>query len=247
LLHPDLYRQHEHQWKHLMTSHFILVFSDKTRSYASRTARILERQYQSAKKLVGGELSDFPVVLNIYNDRSNGFVTSLHFRTEIERRPIKGESMNPQAVNSLQKVAACEVVLDMQSNHTGRYNLPWLTSFLSPDLARTFHGAIPSGISEGLAVYHETKAITDHGGRGNYPFFNNQFNAIFDSQSRWSMGQMLQNPAFSRPFNRHYIGGYAFTNWLQETYGANTSREAINFYVDFPFLGYGVALKHATN
>lgn len=246
-LYPTQYRPPDQQWKQLKTSHFSLVFSDKTRSYASRTARILERQYQSAKKLVGGELSNFPVVLNSYNDRSNGFVTSLHFRTEIELPPIKGKSMNPQTGNWLQNVASHELVHALQFSHTGRYNLPWLTSFLSPDLARTFHGAIPSGISEGLAVYHETKAITDHGGRGNYPFFNNQFNAIFDSQSRWSMGQMLQNPAFSRPFNRHYIGGYAFTNWLQETYGANTSREAINFYVDFPFLGYGVALKHATN
>src|SRR5699024_3714354 len=139
-----------------------------------------------------------------------------------------------------------ELVHALQFNNIGRYNLPWLVNFFSPDLARSFHGAIPSGVTEGLAVYHESESIAPDGGRGNYPFFTNQFDAIFTGNNRWSMGQMLQNPSVTRPFNRHYIGGYTFTDWLQTTYGFNTSRQALDFYMDFPFLGYGVALRHIT-
>jgi hypothetical protein len=42
------------------------------------------------------------------------------------------------------------------------------------------------------------------------------------------------------------LGGYTFTNWLQKSYGDDTSRDAIDFNVRWPFLGYGIALKHST-
>ena len=37
----------------------------------------------------------------------------------------------------------------------------------SPDLGRSVHGFVPTGVIEGLAVYRETELFTD-GGRGNH-------------------------------------------------------------------------------
>ena len=233
-------------WQQLTTEHFKVVFPQGEDSAAWQTARILETEYPKVQQLTGGALSNFPVILTNYNDRSNGLVTSLHFRSEIDIPPIQGKTLNPETGGWLQNVVPHELVHALQFNNMGGFGLGQLVNTFSPDLARSMHGASPSGIQEGLATYYESEFIVPGGGRGNYPFFSNQFNAVFNSPDWWSMGQMVHFPADTRPFNRHYIGGYEFTNWLQNTYGSNTSRDAIDFHIRWPFLGYGTALKHAT-
>lgn len=244
-LYPTQYRPNV-QWQQLSTDHFKIVFPQGEDSAAYTTAHILETEYPRVQKLTGGALSDFPVILTNYNDRSNGLVTPLHFRSEIDIPPILGKSMNPQTGDWLQNVVPHELVHALQFSNTGGPGLAQFINPFSPDLARAFHGAAPAGIAEGLAVYYESESVTHGGGRGNYPFFINQFSSIFDSPYRWSMGQMVHFPTDTRPFRRHYIGGYTFTQWLHNTYGDQTSRDAIEFHVRWPFLGYGVALKHAT-
>lgn len=242
---PTQYRPPNQQWQFLQTPHFKFVYGKGNYSSAMRMARILESQYPQIQRLVGGSLENFPVILNDYNDRSNGFVAPLHFRSEIELPPIKGKTINPQTGNWLQSVGPHELVHALQFSHLGEYNLPRFISIFSPDIARSFHGAIPIGMMEGIAVHYETKGITVDGGRGNFPIFTNQFDAIFTGR-RWSLGQMMHSSTYTRPFGRHYIGGYEFTAWLQSKFGPETTREALAFYMDFPFLGYGIALRHVT-
>lgn len=243
---PTQYRPAGQHWQYLSTPHFKLLYDQGNDSTALQMARILELHYRPAQKIVGGHLHQFPVILNSYNDRSNGFVTPFHFRSEIELPPMKGKALNPQTGNWMENVAPHELTHAMQFSHLGSYNIPRLVSIFSPDMARSFHGAIPSGMLEGIAVQHETEGVSPDGGRGNFPLFTNQFNAVFKSNRRWSMGQMMQTSSYSRPFDRHYIGGYEFTSWLQDEYGDQTTRKALDFYMNLPFLGYGVALRHVT-
>jgi len=243
---PTQHRPPDQNWQQLKTPHFKFIFAEENESQAFELAQLLESQYPSVQDVVGGELDNFPIILNNYNDRSNGFVTPFNFRSEIELPPIKGKSLNPQTGNWLANVGPHELVHALQFSNLGEYNIPRFVSLFSPDLARMFHSAIPMGMLEGIAVYHETKNITDHGGRGHYPFFTNQFDATFKSGQRWSMGQLMQTSSYTRPFGRHYIGGYEFTNWLHTEYGDDITRDALDFYMDFPFLGYGVALRNAT-
>jgi hypothetical protein len=243
---PTQYRPPNQNWQFLQTPHFKLIYAQGNDSTALQMGRILEQQYAPVQELVGGGLENFPVILNDYNDLSNGFVTSLHFRSEIELPPIKGKSQNPQNGSWLENVGPHELVHALQFSNLGEANIPRLVNLFSPDLARSFHGAIPAGLLEGIAVHHESENVTSSGGRGNYPFFTNQFNAVFNSDDRWSMGQHAHISTDTRPFNRHYIGGYEFTAWLQDEYGIGTTRETLDFYMDYPFLGYGVALHHTT-
>lgn len=242
---PTQYRPPQ-EWQQLETPHFNLLYARDNDSTALQMGQIMEEQYSGIQQFVGGQLTDFPVILNGGNDRSNGFVTPFHFRSEIELPPAKGKSLNPKSGNWLKTVGPHELVHALQFSNLGNYNLPALVRLFSPDIARSFHGAIPSGITEGMAVYHETEEVTSEGGRGQFPLFTHQFNAVFDSDQRWSMGQMVQSTSNTLPFNRHYIGGYAFTSWLQHEFGATTTRETLDFYMDYPFLGYGVALRHTT-
>lgn len=245
-LYSTQYRPPNQDWQFLKTPHFKLVYASGNDSIALKMGQILEEQYPVVQDLVGGELHNFPVVLNDYNDRANGFVTPIHFRSEIELPPIKSKSLNPQTGNWLENVGPHELVHALQLSNLGDYNFPRLVNLFSPDLARSFHGAIPMGIIEGIAVHHETENIAPHGGRGNHSYFTNQFDATFGSDRRWSMGQIVHPSADTRPFARHYIGGYEFTAWMHGEYGNETTREAIDFFMDYPFLGYGTALRHAT-
>lgn len=233
-------------WQQLTTDHFRIVYPEDADSSARQTAAILESQYDEARLLVGGELRDFPVILRDYNDRSNGFVTSLHFRSEMDLSPSAGKTLNPRSGSWLETVAPHELVHALQYSNLGGFTLPSVVALFSPDLGRSFHGAIPSGLNEGIATYFETTGVTPDGGRGNLPWFTNRFRSVFESPQRWSMGQMVHSPLYTLPFDRHYLGGYHLVSWLQERHGEGVTRDALDFYVRFPFLGYGFALRHAT-
>lgn len=233
-------------WQQLITEHFKIVYPAGADSSAWQTAGILESRYEEVRLLVGGGLHDFPVILRDYNDRSNGFVTSLHFRSEIDLSPSAGKTLNPRSGSWLESVAPHELVHALQYSNLGGFTLPSVVGLFSPDLGRSFHGAIPSGLNEGIATYFETTGVTAEGGRGNLPWFTNRFRAVFDSPGRWGMGQMVHSPVYTLPFDRHYLGGYHLVSWLQDSFGEGVTRDALDFYVRFPFLGYGFALRHAT-
>ena len=243
---PTQYRPPNQQWQQLQTPHFNLIYARGNDSTAIQMGRILEAQYPKAQQLVGGKLNNFPVILNDYNDRSNGFVSPLHFRSEIELPPIKGKTLNPQTGNWLSNVGPHELVHALQFSNFGNSFAVDILRLFSPDAARSLHSTIPIGMLEGIAVHHETKNISNQGGRGQYPFFTNKFNATFKSSQRWSMGQLFHSSTDTRPFDRHYIGGYEFTAWLHANYGSDITRRTLDFFMRYPFLGYGVALRHTT-
>ncbi|MBD3617141.1 MAG: hypothetical protein HUJ22_11280 [Gracilimonas sp.] len=238
-------------WQQIKTEHFRIIFPDGEDSLAYRSAAILESHYDQTSELTGGKLKNFPVILNNYNDLSNGFVNSFNFRSEIDLADFKGKGMNPQTGDWL------EIVLPHELVHATHFNvqIPWddkkisipnFISIFSPDLARTFHGFPPVGLHEGLAVYYETESVAPMGGRGNYTFSTNRFNSNFAGSNRWNMGQTLIPSDYTQPYNRHYIAGYSFVDWLHDNYGDEISREAIRFHYHNFFLGYGYALRRKT-
>ncbi len=238
-------------WQQLKTPHFRIIFPDGEDSLAYRSAAILESQYESISNLTGGRLNNFPVVLNNYNYLSNGFVTSFNFRSEIDLSALKGKGMNPQSGDWLETVLPHELVHATHFNvqqpfDEKKVSIPNFISLFSPDIARTFHGFPPVGLHEGLAVYHETESVAPNGGRGNYTFNTNRFNSNFGSSDRWNMGQTLITSDYSQPYNRHYVAGYTFMDWLHDEYGDDISKRTIRDHYHNFFLGYGFSLRQKT-
>lgn len=244
-LYQTQYRPPNQDWRELKTGHFRILFPAESESVAFQSAKILEREYPKARKLVGGELHNFPVILNTYNDLSNGFVTPMNFRAEVEIPPIKGKTMNPRSGNWLELVLPHELVHAMHMS-VNPSSVSSLAGLFSPDFRRSIHTAAPFGVFEGLAVEYESHWVKEEGGRGNYPYFTNQFVSNFTSDQRWSMGQLVHISSSTLPYNRHYIGGYEFTNWLLKTFGNEVLQNAIGFHYKWPFLGFGSALRHTT-
>jgi hypothetical protein len=231
-------------WQQIQTPRFRIIYPSGYDSTAFRTASLLENHYADAQELVGGSLSKFPVILNPYNDRSNGFVTPYNFRMEVEIAPIRGKGLSPESGDWLNTVMPHELIHALHLNKDA--GLSSVVKLFGPDFARSFHTAVPGGFLEGIAVEYESDYVRHGGGRGHYSYFTNPIYAIRSQQEPWSMGELVFRSANTLPYNRHYLGGYDFTDWLQDTYGSETTREAIDFYAKWPFLGYGVALRHST-
>ena len=244
-LYQTQFRAPGQDWMEIRTEQFRLIYPERYRDEAIRAMSILESDYDNIKSLVGGSVRQFPFIINPENDRSNGFVSPLNFRSEVELAPILGKSMNPRSGDWLELVMPHELVHVMHFS----VNPPSLTralGLLSPDLRRSVHAAAPLGVFEGIAVQHESHGSIPHSGRGHHPYFRNQFNAMIDSGEPWSMGQLLHITDFTPPFDRHYIGGYEFTHWLLNNYGDEVIKASIQTHYKHPFLGYGMALRLTT-
>lgn len=233
-------------WQQLKTPHFRIIYPLSEDSLAYRAAKILEQQYPITQNMTGGELNNFPIILSNYNDLSNGFVTPINFRSEFDIAPFKGKAINPASGDWFEAVLPHELLHANHGNVRVKWSISSLYGLLSPDLARTFNFFPPVGVHEGLAVYHESKNVTEHGGRENYSYFTNQFNAKLSSDAPWSAGQTFSTSTYQLPGNRHYVAGSGFTNWLHQNYGEDVSKRAIRYHLKYFFLGYGFALKQTT-
>ncbi len=245
LVYGQLYRP-SLDWYELNSKHFRVIFHEENDSLARASARILEAHYAESEKLTGGSLHRFPVVLNAYNDRSNGYVTPFNFRMEVEIPYIKGKILNPRAGGWLENVLPHELI------HAHHFSVIPTLGFSSliypfwPDAARSLHFMAPVGFHEGLAVHYESEMIPTVSGRGNHPYFTNQINSIFSGYGRWSLGEMLQPVNQTLPYDRHYQGGYEFISWVQRKHGDKTARDILDFMGRWPFMGYGFAYWYQT-
>lgn len=234
-------------WQELHSPHFRIIFASGHEDIARRAARILESQYYKTLELTGGKLKRFPVVLSPYNDVTNGFVSSINFRSEVDLSPFKGKALNPQSGSWLETVLLHELLHANHANVSNPFSFATLLGLLGPDYRRSFNFFPPVGVHEGLAVYHESEhGIRDYSGRSNYTYFQNQFNANLVGAHPWNTGQLFIPSEYTEPGNRHYIGGAAFTTWLHDTYGNDVSKRAIRVHQNLFFLGYGYALKYVT-
>lgn len=245
-LYDTVYRDPGLVWQELHTDRFRIVYPRGEEASAQYTARLLHEHYGMVQTYTGGSLHRFPVVLNADNDLSNGYVTTLHFRMEVEIPRMKGKFLNPADGNWLNSVVPHELVHAMHFNVLPTGGLSWMLRPFSPDGARSMHFAAPTGMLEGVAVYHESHHGEIQTGRAHHAWFTGAHKAVFQSDMRWSLSRSLMSPVAVFPFNRHYAGGYHFVNWLQNEYGKDITKNSIAFVSKYPFLGYGVALRSET-
>lgn len=233
-------------WYEFKTEHFRLIYHDGLELNAKLAASILEQHYDSISAFTGGTLSNFPVVLNGYNDLSNGFVSPFNFRMEVEAPPIKGKQLNPQTGNWFEMVFPHELVHATHFNVIPSLGLGGFVNLFYPDMARSLHFAAPNGFHEGIAVLGESILTPGISGRGNYPYFNSRFYSVMTGSNPWSLGAMTTYTTHTQPSGRHYLGGYQFYSWVEETYGPESITKLIDFTNRAPFLGHAIAFKYAT-
>lgn len=236
-------------WKSLSSDSFVILYPEEARGVALQTALILEDQLPLLQERYRSELTRFPLILNANNSLSNGYVATFPYRSEIEIRPLKGKVLNPGSGTWLEAVVPHELVHAIHYQIKPEGSLTNTIGLFSPDLRRSIHGMVPVGLHEGIAVDHETHSVFPTKdltyGRGSYPYFINRFEIALTEQP-WSLGQIFQISGSTLPYDRHYLGGYAFMSWLRESYGEDLVARTIEEHYKKPFLGYGWALKKET-
>src|SRR6056297_3654148 len=138
------YRTPGQNWRQLQTEQFRIIYPARYDSLARETLAVLELEYDNVQSLVGGDLRDFPVILNPDNDRSNGFVAPFNFRSEIEIAPFMGKTLSPQSGSWFETVLPQELVHAMHFS-VNNSSITQLLDLFSPDMRRSVHAAAPFG------------------------------------------------------------------------------------------------------
>ncbi len=240
------FRPVEVDYRQFATDHFRMIYQDGLHGEAQSMAALLEETLPEIRARVGLRRKlELPVVLNRYTDRSNGFLTPRPFRQEIEAVPIRGNVLSPRFRDWHETVAPHELAHAAHAESGRGLGIGWLLRRLGPDLARSLNLSGPRGINEGLAVWAESR-LRAGAGRLHHSFFEMEFRAAMDGEDPWSLAQMLERPAYTRPFDRFYIGGAHLFEYLEEDGDVPFFRRARDFYYRMPLLGYGPALWYGT-
>jgi len=244
------YRPDTATYRTFESDHFDLIYQEGALDMARRTAWALENSWPKTDSVVGPVPSGLhmPVVINNYNDRSNGFVHPFPFRQEIEAPSIKSAPLVARSSSWPALVAPHELVHAAHAEVHGGVGVGGLFDLFAPDIARSLNLLAPSGFVEGVAVYRESQ-IEPEAGRLNAPLFTMKMKAAVLSDDPWSLTQMLESPSYTQPFNRFYIGGaHAFEYLAERGDSVSTAffQSAVTWHNRLPVLGHGVWLGLGT-
>lgn len=244
------YRPESVEYRIFESNHFDLIYQTGAEGMARRTATALEDSWAGTDSLVSGGEGDFqmPVVINNFNDRSNGFVHPLPFRQEIEAPSIKSDALVARSSTWPALVAPHELVHARHAEVQGGVGIGGLLRIFAPDVTRSVNLLAPKGLVEGVAVYRESH-IEAGAGRLNASLFQMKMRAAVLSDDPWSLTQMLEAPAYTQPFNRFYIGGsHAFEYLAERGDSVRTDffRSTVKWHNRIPIFGHGVWLGLST-
>ena len=259
-LYPVRHRPADATYRYFATPHFELIYEVGLHAEALEMAKLLERVYPGARFLAGLKRDlRMPVILNHFTDRANGFVSPLPFRQEIESVNLRGKTLSPRFHSWFETVAPHELMHAVHAESGDGFGVGWILRRLGRDLARSLNLSGPRGINEGAAVWFESR-LRPSAGRLNYSLFEMEFRAAMLSDDPWSLAQMLEAPAYTRPYDRYYHGGAHLFEYMVEAGGNRVAgrngdghpdisadelaffHRSRNFYYRFPLLGYGPAL-----
>ena len=228
------------------TPHFDVIFEASRIQEAAEAARLLEQELDKTQSLIGRpRLMHMPVVLNAYNDRSNGYVHTLPFRQEIEVPHIRGDILSPHYSSWMKAVVPHELVHAVQAQSGGQFGVGTVLNWIAPDLARSTNMALPPGLNEGAAVYYESQ-VQPNAGRLHDSRFQMKMKAALEASKPWSLAQLFEAPAYTWPRDRHYIGGANFFAWQVGRDGGAFFRRMRHRLWRFPFRATGRELRRAT-
>jgi len=199
-------------YKVYKTPHFQIIYQEGSEVEAWQAGVTLEGELDHAYSLfdVTNQML-MPLILNNFNDLSNGYVSTHPFRQEIEIPHLKGSSLGIGYHSWIDLVATHELIHAVQANADSPLGFGSITRWIAPDNARIINLLLPIGLTEGAAVYTESKDMRS--GRLNDPRFLMLYRAAATSKRPWSLSQLMEHPGYGFHRGRAYIGGATFYSW----------------------------------
>ncbi len=245
-----VYRPPGVQYRVFQTPRFEVIYQAGEEALVQESLEVMEAAYPQVEALVGLRRSvRSPLILNAYNDRSNGFVSPVPYRIEVEGTAIQGKALSPGHVSWIDQVMPHELTHALHAQIRPRFGIGAALGLAAPDWARALNFSAPPGFIEGLAVYLESQPQAHHpvhAGRLNYGYRNMQYRAAMGAARPWRLAQIMDPPVYTLPLDRFYIGGGFFVQYLADSLGVETLQKTLRTYNRWPYFGFGFALRHAT-
>lgn len=237
-LYDVIYRPAGERWLVVQEGSHRIIYPASRELQARETLDILRRTKPETNAFLGVD-RDFPLtaILTDQSDSGNGYVTPFPFKTEIEAVSLRGRELSRRHHSWVEVVTTHELVHAAQAAFRVKWSFTGVMGRFAPDFARALGLFQPSGFVEGLAVYRESQ-VPEGAGRLNHPFFLMQARAGM-ADDRWSLSQALEEPSYTRPFDRFYKGGALFVDFWMERYGQEAVEDALTWQQHLPFSGFG--------
>ena len=240
-----IYRPPSAEYLLLRTPHFDVIYEAGYSSEAVEAAAIMEQHLSEIQALTGHQRTvRIPLIINGYTDNANGFVQVFPFKQEIIAHPLKTDGLSPGHENWLYTVLPHEMTHALHADGGKGFGLGAVLRPFVPDIVRSFNLFIPRGISEGIAVFQESRESA--AGRLNHSLFTMRFRAAMGSRHPWSLAQLVEPPVFTWPVDRFYLGGAHLVEYLARDEEIPFFERAANMQYRIPFLGYGVPFWYGT-
>lgn len=244
-LYDVVYRPPGETWRFVGGDDFNVIFLERHEQQAREMLHVLRSTRPLTDSFLGVTRPySLTAILSDQSDSGNGFVTPFPYKTEINAIALRGRALSRRHQSWNQVVTAHELVHAAQAEFRVPLSLTGVAGRFSPDFARALGLFQPSGVVEGLAVYRESQ-IPEGAGRLNHPYFLMQARAGMMEEGGWSLAQALEEPDYTRPFDRFYQGGSLFVDFLMDTYGHEKVIASLCWQQHLPFSGYGSNLRLA--
>ncbi len=244
-LYDVVYRPPGENWLRVSDGSFEVIYPEQHELQARELLSVLRATRAETDAFLGVDRPySLTAILSDQSDSGNGFVTPFPYKTEINAIALRGRGLSRRHHSWMEVVTAHELVHAAQAEFRVYRSVTGLMGWFAPDFARALGLFQPSGVVEGLAVYRESE-FTPGAGRLNHPFFLMQARAGMMEQGGWSLSQALEAPSYTRPFNRFYLGGSLFVDFLMDMYGSEAIHASLRWQQLFPISGYGANLRLA--
>ncbi len=228
-------------WKTLKTEHFNINYQAKNLAFAQRMAVISEQVHNKLVPFMKWNPTNTQIVINDSVDSSNGAATVVNYNTIFiyMNTPIDGELMD--------HTGWLELLFTHEYTHILHLDQ---TSGIPKDIRNIFGRSIsisigifpqlfaPNWVSEGIAIYNESKKGF---GRGNNALFTSKMRQEVITGLRSFTAESYEGSYSSRwPFGQIYLYGAYFYQFVADKYGedkvikyiTNYNRSIIPFRMD---------------
>jgi hypothetical protein len=229
-------------WSRIQTEHFVFVFEERDHEAVRELLSFAEEVYSDLTLFLDSTPRDIWVVVRGRIDTANGYTTASPPHIVLYLAPPSEPLFGLDASSYLRLLFVHEL--------THFVNFQYDKGILSvgerlfgPGVKEAEAVLYGYAAMEGIATVTET-LYTD-GGRGRNPFFELEPRALALENSFFSLERVAYGSSFP-PFDRVWLGGYLFVQFLLDKYGTDVMREIHKAYAAAPLLGPWAAVRRVT-
>jgi len=229
-------------WSRVRTEHFIFVFEERDQQAVRELLSFAEDVYSDVTLFLDSAPRDIWVVVRGRIDSANGYTDASPPRIVLYLAPPSEPLFGLDASSYLRLLFVHELTHFVNFQYD-KGILSVGESLFGPGVKEAEAILYGYAAMEGIATVTET-LYTD-GGRGRNPFFELEPRALALEHSFFSLERVSYGSSFP-PFDRVWLGGYLFVQFLLDTYGPDVMRKIHATYAAAPFLGTWTAVRRVT-